>query len=80
MDGINPTLAFAALLFGLSGNPQDTTHHSTVDAQIQEQTGCAVVADVADAAQLPRGVDPVVRPSVPAARAAAASDPCEPAH
>ena len=23
MDGINPTLAFAALFFGLSGNPRD---------------------------------------------------------
>jgi hypothetical protein len=80
MDGINPTLAFAALLFGLSGNPQDTTHHSTIDAQVQEQADCAVVADVGDAAPLPRDVDPVARPSVPSARVGAAADPCEPAH
>ena len=80
MDGINPTLAFAALLFGLSGNPQDTTHHSTVDAQIHGQDDCAVVAEVGDSAPLPRGVDPVVRPSVPSARSGAALDPCEPVH
>jgi len=78
VDGINPTLALAALLFGMSGNPQDTTNHSTVDAQIQGQAECAAVA--VDLAQLPRGVDPVVRPSVPAARVGVASDPCDPAH
>jgi hypothetical protein len=75
MDGINPTLAFAALLFGLSGNPQDTTHHSTVDAQVQERAGCALVDDPA---QLHQGGDPIVRRSVPAASAAPALDPCAP--
>jgi len=80
MDGINPTLALAALLFGMSGNPQGTTHHSTVDAQIQGRDDCAAIADVGNPAQLPpRGVGAVVRPSVPAARVGAAPDPCEPA-
>ena len=79
MDGINPTLALAALLFGMSGNPQDTTHHSAMNAQVQERAACAAVADIGDPSQLPRGADPVVRPSVPAARVAA-SNPCEPAH
>jgi hypothetical protein len=78
VDGINPTLAFAALLFGMSGNPQDTTHHSTLDAQVQKQAECAAVA--IDPAQLPPGADPVVRPSVPAARVGAAADPCQPAN
>jgi hypothetical protein len=80
MDGINPTLAFAALLFGMSGNPQDTTHHSAIDAPVQERAACAAVADIGDPSQLPQGADPIVRPPVPAARVGAAPDPCEPAH
>ena len=67
MDGINPTLALAALLFGISGNPQDTTHQSAMNAQVQEPTECAVVADVANPGQLPHTGDPIVRHSVPAA-------------
>jgi hypothetical protein len=78
VDGINPTLALAALLLGMSGNPQDTTHHSAVNAQVEEQAACAAVADIGDPSQLPRA-DPVARPSVPAARVGAAPDPCEPA-
>jgi hypothetical protein len=77
VDGINPTLALAALLLGMSGNSQDTTHHSA--AKVQEQAACAAVADIGDPSQLPRGADPVARPSVPAARVGAAPDPCEPA-
>jgi hypothetical protein len=34
MDGINPTLAFAALFFGLSSN----AHHATPPAQIELQS------------------------------------------
>jgi hypothetical protein len=78
MDGINPTLAFAALLFGLSGNPHDTTHQSAMNTQVQERTDCAVVADVGDPAQLPQGADPILRRAVPAAGAGSAPDPCEP--
>lgn len=78
MDGINPTLAFAALLFGLSGNPQDTTHQSAMNTQVQERAGCAAVAVVGDPAQLPEGADPIVRLSAPAANTAAAPDPCKP--
>jgi hypothetical protein len=78
VDGINPTLAFAALLFGLSGNPQGATHHSATDAQMQEPAECAALADIGDPAPLPQGADPVVRRSVPAASAGAALDPCKP--
>ena len=77
MDGINPTLAFAALLFGLHGNPQDTTHQSAINTQVQEKAGCAAVSAV-DPVQLPRGADPIVRRSAPAAITAAAPDPCKP--
>jgi hypothetical protein len=78
MDGINPTLAFAALLFGLSGNPQDTAHQSAMNAQVQEQANCAVVSDAGDPAQLPQGTDPIVRRSAPAASTSTAPDPCKP--
>lgn len=78
MDGINPTLALAALLFGLSGNPQGATHHSATSAQIQERTDCALV-HVGDPAQLPQGADPIVRQPVPAASKAPAVGPCDPA-
>ncbi|HEV8389984.1 MAG TPA: hypothetical protein VGQ35_09080, partial [Dongiaceae bacterium] len=65
-------------LFGLSGNPQDTTHQSAMNAQIQERAGCAAVAAVGDPAQLPRGADPIARRSVPAATTGTAPDPCKP--
>ena len=78
MDGINPTLAFAALLFGMSGNPQDTTHQSAMNAQVQEPTECAVVANVANPDQLPRIGDPIVRHSVPAASTRPAAEGCPP--
>jgi hypothetical protein len=77
VDGINPTLALAALLFGISGNPQDQTHQSAVNAQ--ERAACAAVADVGDPSQLPREADPVVRRSVPAASVGSAADGCKPA-
>jgi hypothetical protein len=79
MDGINPTLAFAALLFGLHGNPQEATHQSAMSVQVEQPAGCAAVADVDDPVQLPRGADPIVRHAVPAASAGTApDDPCKP--
>jgi hypothetical protein len=78
VDGINPTLAFAALLFGMSGNPQDTTHQSAMNAQAQERTTCAVVADVVDPARLPREADPIVRRTVPATKNGSAPGGCKP--
>jgi hypothetical protein len=76
MDGINPTLAFAALLFGLHGNPQEATPQSAMNLQVEQPVGCAAVADVDDPAQLPRGADPIARRAVPTASVAA--DGCEP--
>ncbi len=76
MDGINPTLAFVALLFGLHGNPQEATPQSAMKGQIEQPAGCAAVADV-EPAQLPRGTDPIARRTVPAG-AGVTADGCEP--
>lgn len=76
MDGINPTLAFAALLFGLSGNPQDASDQSPVDAQIAERPACASVADAGNG--VAQGTDPVVRQYMPAAKTGPAPDRCKP--
>ena len=48
MDGINPTLAFAALFFGLSGN----AHHATQDQQLELQSAidCPVLTITGDPA------------------------------
>jgi hypothetical protein len=78
VDGINPTLALAALLFGMSGNPQDTTHQSAMNVQVQEPTACAVVADVANPGQLPPIGDPIVRHAVPAASTGTVAEGCPP--
>jgi hypothetical protein len=77
VDGINPTLAFAALLFGLSGNPQDTSDQSPVDAQIAERPACASVAVAGNPAQLPQDADPVVRQYMPAANTGPAPGRCK---
>ena len=76
MDGINPTLAFAALLFGLHGNPQNAPDQSPVDAQIAERPACEYVADAGN--RLPQGADPVVRQYMPAANRGPAPDRCKP--
>jgi hypothetical protein len=78
VDGINPTLALAALLFGMSGNPQDTSDSSLIDAQIAERPACESVAHASNPAQLPRGADPIVRQYMPAANTAPATDRCKP--
>jgi hypothetical protein len=77
VDGINPTLALAALLFGMSGSPQDASHQSPVDAQIAERPACASVVDAGNPAQLPQG-DPIVRQYMPAANTGPATDRCKP--
>jgi hypothetical protein len=77
MDGINPTLAFAALLFGLHGNPQDAADHSAMNAQVEQPARCAAMTGADSPAQLPRDADPIVRRAVPAGAAAMADD-CEP--
>lgn len=74
MDGMNPTLAFAALLFGLSGNPQDAPDKSPVDAQIAERPVCASVAGN----HVPQGADPVVRQYMPAANTGPLPEHCKP--
>lgn len=78
MDGINPTLAFAALLFGLHGNPQDASVQSPVDAQIAERPACEFVAEAGNPAQLPQDADPIVRQYMPAANAGSRPDRCKP--
>ena len=72
MDGINPTLAFAVLFFGLSGNAPDTTHQLPTRAQIEES--CPTQMPAGDPTQLAHESDPVQRPMVPAANAAAGTD------
>lgn len=74
MDGINPTLAFAVLFFGLSGNAPDTTSAPT-KAQIENGAGCSIVMPAGDPAQLAHESDPVQRPMVPAANVAAGANP-----
>lgn len=78
MGGINPTLAFVALLFGLHGNPQDSSDHSPIDAQIAERPACAAMADAGTPAQLPQDADPIVRQYMPAANAGLGPDRCKP--
>lgn len=78
MDGINPTLAFAALLFGLSGNPQGATQQSALNVQVEAPAACAALSDAGDPAPLPQGTDPIVRRAAPAASTGPAADGCEP--
>ena len=78
MDGINPTLALAALLFGMSGNPQDTTDQALTDTQVTERPACASMVDAGNPAQLPQGKDPIVRQYMPAANTGPATDRCKP--
>jgi hypothetical protein len=78
MDGINPTLAFAALLFGLHGNPQDASVQSPIDAQIAERPACVAMAEAGAPAQLPQNGDPVVRQYMPAAKTGPQPNRCKP--
>ena len=78
MDGINPSLALAALLFGMSGSPQDTSDQSLIDAQVAERPACASLAHAGNPTQLPQNGDPVVRQYMPAANTGSATDRCKP--
>lgn len=40
MDGVNPTLAFAVLLFGLSGNARDATNSPPIESELDGGSGC----------------------------------------
>ena len=53
MDGINPTLAFAALFFGLSGNPRDANNDQTAALEIEDGSGCPTLIVSGEPAQLP---------------------------
>ena len=72
MDGINPTLAFAVLFFGLSGNAPDTTPQPPTRAQIDDS--CSTHMPAGDPTQLAHESDPIQRPMVPAANVAAGAD------
>jgi hypothetical protein len=78
VDGINPSLAFAALFFAMSGNPQNASEQAAINAQIAERPACAAVADAGHPAQLPQHADPIVRQYMPAANAGSAPERCEP--
>jgi len=41
MDGINPTLAFAALFFGLAGHPHDAAEQSRQQAYVEQPASTA---------------------------------------
>ena len=78
MDGINPTLAFAALLFGLPGNPQDTTHHSAMKLKSKSRRLCALTRTLAIRRScLETPIRSCGRP-FPPARRRMADRPCEP--
>ena len=49
MEGISPTLAFAALLFGLSDGPHDTAHDRLAEAAIKDD--CPALMVIGDPAQ-----------------------------
>jgi len=66
MDGINPTLAFAALFLGLSGHPRDVAeqpveaehssawqHSGPLDQQVGYLFDCPAAAIVMDGAETP---------------------------
>jgi hypothetical protein len=53
MDGINPTLAFAVLFFGLSGNGRDAADDPPMEVEVEAQSGCTVLMIAGDFAQPP---------------------------
>ena len=84
MDGINPTLAFAALLFGLSGNAHHAAQDTATNIGIENGAGCPALivaveppASAVAPARQAEGSDPIVRHNVPVANARPA-DPCNP--
>ena len=53
MDGITPTLAFAALFFGLSGNARDAANDQSAAFEIEQGSGCPTLIVAEDPAKLP---------------------------
>lgn len=48
MDGINPTLAFAALFLGLSGHPHEAVPQQQAAIVLPADFGCAAMTTAAD--------------------------------
>jgi hypothetical protein len=55
MDGINPTLAFAVLFLGLSGNAREAPDDLATKAELEAEAGCSV---------LMIGIDPPQPPAI----------------
>ena len=53
MDGINPTLAFVALLFGLSGNPRDAANDLPAGIELDRAFGCPALMVAGNSPQPP---------------------------
>lgn len=53
MDAINPTLALAALLFGLSGNARDAVNDQSAALETEDRSGCPTLILAGDPAQPP---------------------------
>jgi hypothetical protein len=51
MDGINPTLAFAALFFGLSGNAHHATQDHSMSVEVSGEADCPALVVSADSQQ-----------------------------
>jgi hypothetical protein len=48
MDGINPTLAFVILLYGLSGNAPDAANDPAAEINVEDGSGCSVLMITGD--------------------------------
>lgn len=53
MDGINPTLAFAVLFFGLSGNAREAPNDPATEAKLADEAGCPALTISVDPPQPP---------------------------
>lgn len=51
MDGINPTLAFGVLLFGLSGNARDAANDPATTVDVERGSGCPTLMVAPDPSQ-----------------------------
>jgi hypothetical protein len=51
MDGINPTLAFAVLFFGISGNGREATDDPPTEVEIESGSGCPALMIAVDPSQ-----------------------------
>jgi hypothetical protein len=53
MDGINPTLAFAVLFLGLSGNAREAPDDPATKAEFEAEVSCSVLMSAIDPPQSP---------------------------